>query len=56
MEKDVNGEQSGDLGRVFRSLASGNRDITMDLDLSLAKKEAQELYDVKYLIYFFVEK
>lgn len=45
MEKDVTGEQSGDLGRVFRSLASGNRDITMDLDLSLAKKEGQELYD-----------
>jgi len=46
MEKEIAGEQGGDLGRVFRSIASGNRDDSFDLDLALAKKEAQELYDV----------
>ncbi len=46
LEEEVAGEQGGDLGRVLRSIASGNRDDSFDTDLNLAKKEAQELYDV----------
>ncbi len=46
LEKEVADEQGGDLGRIFRSIASGNRDDTNSCDLVLAKKEAQELYDV----------
>lgn len=45
LDKEVAGEQGGDLGRVFRSLVAGNRDDSMDLNIELAKKEAQELYD-----------
>lgn len=45
MDKEVAGEQGGDLGRVFRSLATGNRDGSGNVDLGVAKKEAQELYD-----------
>ena len=45
LEKEVADEQGGDLGRVFRSIASGTRDDSLDLDIALAKKEAQELYD-----------
>jgi hypothetical protein len=52
MEKEIAGEQGGDLGRVFRSLATGNRDTSLNLDIGLAKKEAQELYDVSSLFFF----
>ena len=47
LAKDVEEEQGGDLGRVFRSLVSGNRDASVYVDSNLAKKEAQELYDVR---------
>ena len=46
MLTDVAGEQGGDLGRVFKSIASGFRDDSLECDQALAKKEAQELYDV----------
>ena len=52
MEKEIAGEQGGDLGRVFRSLATGNRDTSLNLDIGLAKKEAQELYDVSSIFFF----
>jgi hypothetical protein len=45
--EDIQSEQSGDLGRLLVSLASGGRDNSQSVDIQLARKEAQELYDVK---------
>ena len=43
-------EQGGDLGRVFRSIASGGRAENHGFELDMVKKEAQNLYDVNFLI------
>ncbi|CAF1076869.1 unnamed protein product [Brachionus calyciflorus] len=45
LEKDIEGECNGNLGRILRSLASAGRSTSHKIDQSLAKKEAQELYD-----------
>ena len=45
LDDDIQSDLSGDLCRVMRSLVSGNRDANHTVDLNLAKKEAQELYD-----------
>ncbi|CAF1014249.1 unnamed protein product [Brachionus calyciflorus] len=45
LEKDIESECKGYLGRLLRSLASAGRSDNYRVDLSLAKKEAQELYD-----------
>ena len=47
--EDIKSEQSGDLGRLLVSLASGGRDNSQTVDIQLARKEAQELYDVRLL-------
>lgn len=46
LEKDLEREEGGALGRIFRSLAQGVRPQSAIVDNALAKKEAQELYDV----------
>ena len=52
MEKDIEKEEGGPLGRIFRSLSQGVRPASSGLvDTALAKKEAQELYDV-YILKF----
>lgn len=49
LDEAIAGEQDGDFGRVLRSVASGNRDDSDDVDQELAEKEAQELYDVCHI-------
>jgi len=52
MEKDIEKEEGGPLGRIFRSLSQGVRPASSgSVDTALAKKEAQELYDV-YILKF----
>jgi len=45
LEKDIKDEEDGPLGRIFRSLASGDRPTGSAVDSNLAKEEAQKLYD-----------
>ena len=52
MEKDIEKEEGGPSGRIFRSLLQGVRPASSgSVDTALAKKEAQELYDV-YILKF----
>jgi len=44
MLEDVQGEQGGDLGRLFTSLASGNRDSSNNVDKQAANADAKDLY------------
>ena len=61
LDKVLADEEGGDLGRIFRSIANGRRpaNTSSGVDNDLAKKEAQELYNVHkkynkiYLIYSF---
>jgi annexin A7/11 len=54
LDKDLKGEEGGPLGRIFRSVAGGNRAHTaVGVDNNLAQKEAQELYDVIIIIIFY---
>ena len=47
MEKDIEKEEGGPLGRIFRSLLQGVRPASSgSVDTALVKKEAQKLYDV----------
>ena len=46
MLEDVQGEQGGDLGRLFTSLASGNRDSSNNVDKQAANADAKDLYKV----------
>jgi len=48
LDEAMRGEEGGKLGRIFRSIAAGNRAEATDdsdVDCALAEKEAQELYD-----------
>jgi len=45
LEKDIEKEESGYLGRILRSLVAGGREKTADINLELAKAEAKELYE-----------
>ncbi len=45
LENDLSGEANGELGRIFQSLSQGTR-ATDGPNYDLARKEAQELYDV----------
>lgn len=45
LEKDMENEKGGHVGRIFRSLTQGTRPLNAGVDIALAKKEAQELYD-----------
>lgn len=45
LDKDIAGEESGALGRIFRSLSSAGRTQAQNYDADLAQKDAQELYD-----------
>ena len=45
LENAVAGESGGDLGKVFRSLASANRPSGGQVDSDLANKEAKELFE-----------
>lgn len=45
--KDIESDVSGYFGRVLRSLVSCGRSESEQVDYVFAKKEAQELYDVK---------
>ena len=47
LEKDIKNEEQGPLGRIFRSLASGDRPGGENVDAGLAREEAQQLYDVR---------
>ena len=46
LEHDIASEDSSDFGRILRAIASGGRPENRGYDEALAKKEAQELYDV----------
>jgi hypothetical protein len=43
-------EEGCKLGRIFRSIAAAGRSQSTIVDLQLAQKEAQELYDVCHFI------
>lgn len=43
--EDISNEQGGDLGRVFKSLASGGRQQEFEVDFELAELEADELFE-----------
>lgn len=45
MEVDLKNEEGGDLGRLFRSLASGGRRENHGYDKDYIEKETQNLYD-----------
>jgi len=45
LDKDIADEQSGPLGRIFRSVVQGDRPENRTPDFNQAKKDAQELYD-----------
>ncbi|CAF0882774.1 unnamed protein product [Brachionus calyciflorus] len=45
LEEDIKGEEDGPLGRLFRSIATGDRPSGYSVDFILAQKEAQELFD-----------
>jgi annexin A7/11 len=46
LDKDFSNEEGGHLGRIFRSIVQGGRPDSGYVDHELAKKEAQELYQV----------
>lgn len=46
LENDLKNEEPGWVGRLFRSLAVGDRPDSHDVDVELAVKEAQEIYAV----------
>jgi hypothetical protein len=46
IEADLRNEQGGDLGRLYRSIASGGRSENHGYDQNLVKSEAQQIYDV----------
>lgn len=46
LEDDLKDEGEGALGKLYRSIVSGDRPTGIPVDLEIAKKEAQELYDV----------
>ena len=46
MSDVIKNEDGSDLGRVFRSLASGGRAENHGFDPAEVKREAQALYDV----------
>lgn len=48
--QDISNEQGGDLGRVFKSLASGGRQTEEEVDYDLAELEADELFEVELKI------
>jgi hypothetical protein len=52
LEKDIKNEEDGPIGRVFRSLASGDRPSGKTADNALAKAEAQQLLDVSIQLSF----
>ncbi len=47
------GESSGNLARIYRSIASGGRAENHGFDPETVRKESQALYDVYYLNLFF---
>lgn len=46
LESDLVNEETGPLGRLFRSLATGGRQTNTQADINLAQKDAQNIYDV----------
>jgi len=46
IENDLRNEEGGDLGRLYRAIASGGRSENHGYDQNLVKNEAQQLYDV----------
>lgn len=53
LENDLSNEERGDFGRLIRAIISAERPQSNDVNNDLAKKEAQELYDVKNLFQTF---
>ena len=53
LEKDIKSEEDGPLGRIFRSLASGDRPWTFNADESLAQEEAKQLFAVNFNFAFY---
>jgi hypothetical protein len=51
LEDDIEGEGSGALTRVYRSLASGKRPMDQNVDQELALKEAKEFHQVCLYIF-----
>jgi hypothetical protein len=46
LESELNNEEKGPLGNIFRSLASGDRPSGNNVDSALAQEEAQQLFNV----------
>ena len=55
MEQDLSGEQVGGLGHIFRSIASGGRDGSRNVDSGLAEKEADDLYKVDNYLWYIIK-
>ena len=52
MIQKTKNEESCSLGRLFRSLSTGERSDSIDADIELAKKEAQKLYNVNFFLLY----
>ena len=48
LEKDIQGDTSGDFKRLLTALVTGNREERPTADIELAKEEANELYKVRF--------
>ena len=46
LDKDIQDEQNGPLGRMFRSLVNANRPYNEQIDTDLAEREAKEIFAV----------
>ena len=49
LDHDLAHEEGGALGRILRSIAAGGRAENHSVDMNLAQKDAQDLYDVSLL-------
>ena len=52
LEHDLAHEECRSLGKIFRSIAKGGRAENHFVDMNIAQKEAQNLYDVRLLFSF----
>ena len=56
LDKDLSDEEGGPLGKIFRSIAGAGRAENMSVDMNIAQKDAQDLYDVTRILSFLKDK